>query len=61
MQHGPERRLSLPSVSISRPTPSPLPDPCANNGKYNEFCDDIEGWDAGVGGTFKREGSYIYG
>ena len=30
--------------------------------KYStiKFLDDLEGWDVGVGGRFKREGIYVY-
>lgn len=24
------------------------------------FCDDLEGWDVGVGDTLSREGIYVY-
>ena len=26
----------------------------------NLLLDDLEGWDVGVGGSFKREGVYVY-
>ena len=33
---------------------------CVAQGAQTALCDDLEGWDGGVGGRLKREGIYVY-